>query len=262
MKYIYNQKIGHYIQVINEADDVTVDNTTNQTSNTNTTNNNTSNNTSNSSVSTSFKDPYQDDTIANLKEKIAKQEETYNKNKITTENTLATAEKQVKDNINNNKYATYKYDPLECDSTILNIKLKQLNDEKNWFIQKNQMQQQILTQLKKLSSETKDQSETFKEKYSKYLSLNESEIQNAKIYLGNLIKNDENHILKSLSDLKKAVKNNRLLCGKDKDGYFVVCLDKSDFDSLTNTLIELGYIQEEIVDTIIPQLFNRKNLVF
>jgi len=43
--------------------------------------------------------------------------------------------------------------------------------------------------------------------------------------MGNLIKPEEDAPLKGMADFKRAFKDTDLLYGKDKNGYFVVCVD-------------------------------------
>ncbi|MDY4736654.1 MAG: hypothetical protein SPI06_13455 [Terrisporobacter sp.] len=43
--------------------------------------------------------------------------------------------------------------------------------------------------------------------------------------MGDLIAPDDDHILKGMADFKRAFKDTDLLYGKDKNGYFVVCVD-------------------------------------
>jgi len=59
----------------------------------------------------------------------------------------------------------------------------------------------------------------------KYRILNESNIQNAKVYINKIIENDYQERIKGMVDFKKAFANSNLLFGKDKGGYFAVCVD-------------------------------------
>jgi hypothetical protein len=95
----------------------------------------------------------------------------------------------------------------------------------------------------------------------KYRNLNESNIHTAKIYMRDLIGNDDEHIIKGMVDFKRAFGKSNLLYGKDKEGYFVVCIDQEDFDKMYNTLEETGYVRDTIIDNIMPQLFDRKEMV-
>lgn len=95
----------------------------------------------------------------------------------------------------------------------------------------------------------------------KYLNLNESNVQNAKVYITKIFANDYRQRIKGMVDFKKAFASSNLLYGKDKDGYFVVCLDQEDLNKLTNTLIEIGYDKDEIYSVVLSQMFDRSDLV-
>lgn len=95
----------------------------------------------------------------------------------------------------------------------------------------------------------------------KYQGLNESNVQNAKVYITKIFENDYQQRIKGMIDFKKAFANSNLLYGKDKDGYFVVCLDQDDLNKLTNTLIEIGYDKDEIYGVVLSQMFDRSDLV-
>lgn len=95
----------------------------------------------------------------------------------------------------------------------------------------------------------------------KYKSLNESNIQNAKVYLNKIFDNDFQQKIKGMVDFKKAFVNSNLLYGKDKDGYFAVCVDQEDMNKLTNTLLEIGYNKDDIYSVVLSQMFDRSDLV-
>ena len=95
----------------------------------------------------------------------------------------------------------------------------------------------------------------------KYQALNESNIQNAKVYLNKIFDNDYQERIKGMVDFKKAFANSNLLFGKDKGGYFAVCVDQEDMNKLTNTLIEVGYNKDDIYSVVLSQLFDRSDLV-
>lgn len=95
----------------------------------------------------------------------------------------------------------------------------------------------------------------------KYRFLNESNIQNAKVYVDKLIKDDGMERIKGMVDFKKAFKDSDLLYGKDKEGgYFAVCVDQADFNKLADTLEEVGYLRDDILAVTLPQIFDRSNL--
>lgn len=94
----------------------------------------------------------------------------------------------------------------------------------------------------------------------KYKNLNESNIQNAKIHISKLIDDDCQQRISGMVDFKKAFGNSELLYGKDKNGFYAVCIDQADFNKLTNTLEEVGFLRDEILQVTLPQLFDRTNL--
>jgi predicted RNase H-like HicB family nuclease len=62
-------------------------------------------------------------------------------------------------------------------------------------------------------------------------------------------------------DFKKTFAKSNLLYGKDKEGgYFAVCVDQADFNKLTDTLEEAGWLRDEILACCLPQIFDRSNL--
>ena len=95
----------------------------------------------------------------------------------------------------------------------------------------------------------------------KYQALNESNIQNAKVYLNKIFDNDYQERIKGMVDFKKAFANSNLLFGKDKGGYFAVCVDQEDMNKLTNTLIDVGYNKDDIYSVVLSQMFDRSDLV-
>jgi hypothetical protein len=95
----------------------------------------------------------------------------------------------------------------------------------------------------------------------KYKNLNESNIHSAKIYMDNLIGPDDNKIIKGMVDFKHVFKDTSLLYGKDKEGYFFVALDTDDFNQATDALEEVGYLRDDILDTIMPQVLDRRSMI-
>ena len=70
--------------------------------------------------------------------------------------------------------------------------------------------------------------------------------------MGDLIAPDDDHILKGMADFKRAFKDTDLSYGKDRNGYFLIAVDKEDFDKVYDTLEEVGYLRDEIIDTVMP----------
>lgn len=94
---------------------------------------------------------------------------------------------------------------------------------------------------------------------TKYKCLNESNIQSAKVYINDLFGPDS--IMKGMVDFKKVFKHSQLFYGKDNKGYFTLCIDQEDFDRMYKALTDVGYSRDSIIDTIMPQVFDRRELV-
>lgn len=252
-KYVYNQKTGHFIKKLNE-DDSNVSTDTQQQQQTNNSNNTTSttDNKDTSTNNTSFKSVESDETIQGLNAKMQENENKFQQD-LNTQQKLLDAAKVTA----SKKTPTGPYDPVATDADVLNI-MKKINDiTKQHAIDIANFQDQKLAQLQKLSQTN----ESYYKIPEKYKWLNESNIHTAKIYMGDLIAPDDDHILKGMADFKRAFKDTDLLYGKDKNGYFVVCVDQEDFNTLYDTLEENSYLRDQIIDTVIPQLFDRHEMI-
>lgn len=252
-KYVYNQKTGHFIKKLNE-DDSNVSTDTQQQQQTNNSNNtsSTTDNKDTSTNNTSFKSVESDETIQSLNAKLQDNENKFQQD-LNTQQKLLDAAKVTA----SKKTPTGPYDPVATDADVLNI-MKKINDiTKQHAIDIANFQDQKLAQLQKLSQTN----ESYYKIPEKYKWLNESNIHTAKIYMGDLIAPDDDHILKGMADFKRAFKDTDLLYGKDKNGYFVVCVDQEDFNTLYDTLEENSYLRDQIIDTVIPQLFDRHEMI-
>ncbi len=248
-KYVYNQKTGHFIKKLNE-DDSNVKTDTDQDNKSNS--DNSTDNKDTSTANTSFKSVESDETIQSLNAKIQENENKFQQD-LNTQQKLLDAAKATA----SSKAPSGPYDPVMTDANVLNI-MKKINDmTKQHAIDQANLQDQKLSQLQKLSQTN----ESYYKIPEKYKWLNESNIHTAKIYMGNLIAPDDEHILKGMADFKRAFKDTNLLYGKDKNGYFVVSVDRDDFDQLYNTLEEQGYLRDQIIDTVMPQLFDRHDMI-
>lgn len=251
-KYVYNKKTGHFIKTLNEDDsNVSTDTQQQQNNNSNTTSS-TTDDKDTSTNNTSFKSVESDETIQSLNAKIQDNENKFQQD-LNTQQKLLDAAKVTA----SKKTPTGPYDPVATDADVLNI-MKKINDiTKQHAIDIANFQDQKLAQLQKLSQTN----ESYYKIPEKYKWLNESNIHTAKIYMGDLIAPDDQHILKGMADFKRAFKDTDLLYGKDKNGYFVVCVDQEDFNTLYDTLEENSYLRDQIIDTVIPQLFDRHEMI-
>lgn len=251
-KYVYNKKTGHFIKKLNEDDsNVSTDTQQQQNNNSNTTSS-TTDDKDTSTNNTSFKSVESDETIQSINAKIQDNENKFQQD-LNTQQKLLDAAKVTA----SKKTPTGPYDPVATDADVLNI-MKKINDiTKQHAIDIANFQDQKLAQLQKLSQTN----ESYYKIPEKYKWLNESNIHTAKIYMGDLIAPDDDHILKGMADFKRAFKDTDLLYGKDKNGYFVVCVDQEDFNTLYDTLEENSYLRDQIIDTVIPQLFDRHEMI-
>ena len=249
-KYVYNKKTGHFIKKLNEDDsNVSTDTQQQQNNNSNTTSS-TTDDKDTSTNNTSFKSVESDETIQSLNAKIQDNENKFQQD-LNTQQKLLDAAKVAA----SKKAPTGPYDPVATDTDVLNI-MKKINDiTKQHAIDIANFQDQKLAQLQKLSQTN----ESYYKIPEKYKWLNESNIHTAKIYMGDLI--DDDHILKGMADFKRAFKDTDLLYGKDRNGYFLIAVDKEDFDKVYDTLEEVGYLRDEIIDTVMPQLFDRHEMI-
>ena len=251
-KYVYNKKTGHFIKKLNEEDsNVSTDTQQQQNNNSNTTSS-TTDDKDTSTNNISFKSVESDETIQSLNAKIQDNENKFQQD-LNTQQKLLDAAKVAA----SKKTPTGPYDPVATDADVLNI-MKKINDiTKQHAIDIANFQDQKLAQLQKLSQTN----ESYYKIPEKYKWLNESNIHTAKIYMGDLIAPDDDHILKGMADFKRAFKDTDLLYGKDRNGYFLIAVDKEDFDKVYDTLEEVGYLRDEIIDTVMPQLFDRHEMI-
>lgn len=245
-KYKFDLKSGHYI-ILNEAEDT-------QAANQQNTNNN------NASAVKPLPALNTEEVVAETNkmqvelkkcdDELAKLNDT----KVQLENAIAKATEQF-NAAELDRKDSFRQQVIDGNKKLLTVLLNISKKEKEKADKKNQFEENILQLQLKVNESMR---RVLPEKYRK---LNESNIHTAKIYMRDLIGNDDNHIIKGMVDFKRAFGKSNLLYGKDKEGYFVVCIDQEDFDKMYNTLEETGYVRDTIIDNIMPQLFDRKEMV-
>lgn len=245
-KYKFDLKSGHYI-ILNEAEDT-------QAANQQNTNNN------NASAVKPLPALNTEEVVAEtnkMQVELKKYDDELaklNDTKVQLENAIAKATEQF-NAVELERKDSFRQQVIDGNKKLLTVLLNISKKEKEKADKKNQFEENILQlQLKVNESMRRVLPE-------KYRNLNESNIHTAKIYMRDLIGNDDNHIIKGMVDFKRAFGKSNLLYGKDKEGYFVVCIDQEDFDKMYNTLEETGYVRDTIIDNIMPQLFDRKEMV-
>lgn len=245
-RYVYNAKSGHFVKKLNE--DNNTQEQQNNTTNTEQQTNNTQD--SNNTTVTSGQSVDSNPDIQKLNQELFNIKTKYDTD-LMTQNKLLNAAK-----INASKNTPVgNYDPVMTDSNVLNIMKKINTMNRQYYTNICNIEDKRIALLTKLSQ--------IKENYykvpDKYKNLNESNIHTAKIYMKDLI--NDNQILKGMVDFKRVFKETNLLYGKDREGYFIVALDSEDFNQATDALEEVGYLRDEILDTIMPQVLDRHMMI-
>lgn len=242
-KYIFDIKRGHFIKQINEED--TTQNTPEIESEEKTEDSQEKQN--------SFKSVENNEKIQEINAKISAETEKFNRESDTQQKLLDQAKAAASE-----KNSDGIYDPVETDSNVLNIRKKMNDLKKQHYTTLVNLEDQRLQVLSSLATAN----ESVMQIPEKYKFLNESNIHIAKIYMGDLVGQESTKsILKGMSDFKRTFADTTLLYGKDRNGYFLIILDQEDMDVMYDTLDKVGYLRDDIIDTVMPQLFNRTHLI-
>lgn len=250
MKKIFDINTGHY-KLINEGEQP-------QDAQQNDQENKAENITANTQKQNSFKSAEADETILNLQKQRQTLVNDYNQRIKAQNDNLLQVKKQISQNPNN--YSNFVYDPAEVANDILSIENAINNLEKELADKAANIDSQIIQRKKALASEVITESLNaglIPDKYHKYV-LNESKLNQAKVYLDDIIFNENyDQIIYSLTDFKKLFSKSNLLYGKDKQGYFVVCADTEDYKIISSILRAIGYEKQDIETVLLPQVFEK-----
>ena len=250
MKRIFDINTGHY-KLINEGEQP-------QDTQQNDQENKTENTTANTQKQNSFKSTEADETILNLQKQRQTLVNDYNQRIKVQNDNLLQIKKQISQNPDN--YTNFVYDPTEVANDILSIENAINNLEKELADKTANIDSQIIQRKKALASEVIAESLNaglIPNKYHKYV-LNESKLNQAKVYLDDIIFNENyEQIIYSLTDFKKLFSKSNLLYGKDKQGYFVVCADTEDYKIISSILRAIGYEKQDIETVLLPQVFEK-----
>ena len=164
-------------------------------------------------------------------------------------------------------YSTSTYDNVQTNPDVISVKKKLLDLELKFA--ENKSNEEILyarninnLENSRLDVLSKMNNEGFRRLPDKYVNfLNESNIHLAKIYINELIANDDEHILKDMNDFKRAFRDSELVYGQDRNGYYTLCIDKEDFNKLYNKLETIGYMRDEIFASVMPQILDRSSML-
>jgi len=152
-------------------------------------------------------------------------------------------------------------DVLNIRKKIADIELKKVEDQTKADLDYAKEVHRI--ELLKLQVQMDANAATVAEKWSrlpeKYRMLNESNIHQAKIYMKTLI--DEDNIIRDMRDFKRVFKDSNLVYGKDKEDFYVLCIDQDDFSRLYEALMNAGYLRDDIFAVVMPQVLDRSSLI-
>lgn len=248
MKYKFDIDLGHYIALNEDDNNVTVQ-----------TNDNTEQQNNSVQGIPSLNTP----DVTTLQQKMETTLKTFDTDiqnlkdqEVQLETILSTAVSQF-NNATPEQKQNIRKSIVDTNNKILDVKTKISNKQKDKAVAQNQFELQVL-QLQQKVNENLLPTTKLPEKYK---SLNESNIQNAKIYLNNLVGNEDIYIIKGMADFKRSLYKSELLYGKDKEGYFVICIDNEDFNKLYKAMGLVGYTRDRIIDAILPQVLDRGNMI-
>lgn len=248
MKYKFDIDLGHYIALNEDDNNVTVQ-----------TNDNTEQQNNSVQGIPSLNTP----DVTTLQQKMETTLKTFDTDiqnlkdqEVQLETILSTAVSQF-NNATPEQKQNIRKSIVDTNNKILDVKTKISNKQKDKAVTQNQFELQVL-QLQQKVNENLLPTTKLPEKYK---SLNESNIQNAKIYLNNLVGNEDIYIIKGMADFKRSLYKSELLYGKDKEGYFVICIDNEDFNKLYKAMGLVGYTRDRIIDAILPQVLDRGNMI-
>lgn len=248
MKYKFDINSGHYITLNEDDNNVTVQ-----------TNDNTEQQNNSVQRIPSLNTP----DVTTLQQKMETTLKTFDTDiqnlkdqEVQLETILSTAVSQF-NNATPEQKQNIRKSIVDTNNKILDVKTKISNKQKDKAVTQNQFELQVLQLQQKVNENLLP---TIKLP-QKYKSLNESNIQNAKIYLNNLVGNEDIYIIKGMADFKRSLYKSELLYGKDKEGYFVICIDNEDFNKLYKAMGLVGYTRDRIIDAILPQVLDRGNMI-
>lgn len=245
-KYYFDLKTGHYKKVLlTEEAEATQGNGQNQQSNDNTENNNQQTvvqlpNTDSPEIAQVQQDKL--NKVKALQDNISRLEQ----NKVLIANKLSDA--ASKEGADRNQLLSLKKQQFQVESDIEDRKFDIAKIEHDDNIKILKMRMALL------------ESEFTDRLPEKYKWLNESNIHTAKLYMKGLVGSDES-IIKGMADFKRVFNKANLLYGKDKNDYYVIAIDQEDFDKTFDALQEVGYLRDEIIDHIMPQVLDRKEMI-
>jgi type II secretory pathway pseudopilin PulG len=263
--YEYNINTGHYHRLYEDDDNVTTD--------VDTANNASKENTETSSDNGTNQSVESNPDIQKINNDLATENKNYESTKQSINSNYNTQKQAQKDLLNaamtaaGNTAGTGEYDNVETNKDVISIKKKIIDLDLKYAQDINRIELAHATEVNKIENNrlsvlTNMTNEGYDRLPKKYRNvINESNIHQAKIYMKDLVVNDDYHIMKDMNDFKRVFKDSQIVYGKDSTGYFVICIDKEDFKKIYKTLESAGFSRDEILANIMPQILDRTQFV-
>ena len=181
----------------------------------------------------------------------------YNKEKETQSALLNSAMSVVQD-------VSGEYDRVQTNEGVLTIRKKlatlELKHVENICrIELAHAQAVNRIENKRIEILSKISNESWNRFPEKYRTLNESNVHNAKIYLDVMV--GDNCLITGMPDFKNAFKDSELVYGKDKKGYYALCVDREDFEKLYVVLANVGYKRDDVFSVVMSQVLDRTDML-
>lgn len=268
MKKIYDFRTGHYITV-NEAEADTAFNAPAKDGENNAENNQ---NTQQQTVVQTNKSVEQNAEIQKVNVDLDAENKRYTQNKQSILNKYNTDRQALTDQLTSAQDAAAKqdvtsnYDKVQTNRDVISLRKKMLDVELKYAQDINRIELEHATKVNQIENNRlqilqKLNNEAFRNLPEKYRMLNESSIGQAKLYMNTLVGDDDESPVRGMTDFKHMFQDTDLVYGKDKNGYYVLCVDREDFNKICGAMTEFGYLRDEIIGTLMPQILDRSGML-
>lgn len=263
---VYDIRLGHYVAV-NEANDDTSFNAGEDNSEKSQNPADTSSNVQ-QAVQNVNKSIDENPKIQQLDVDLNAENKRYEQLKQSLTQTFNTQKQQANDVLTNARDAASAqetmsaYDKVSTNRDVLMAQQKIADMNLKYAQDLNRIELEHAQKLYKIESDRLQvlstmNNESFSKLPGKYSILNESNIQSAKIYVNPLIGDEYYQAIHNMNDFNYVFEQSSLLYGKDRKGYYVLCIDNDDIARLYETMESVGYSHDAVFSTIMPQLLER-----
>ena len=265
-KKVYDIRLGHYV-VVNEANGDTSFNAGEDNSEKSQNQSDASSNVQ-QAVQDVNKSVDENPKIQQLTTELNAENKRYEQVKQSLTQTFNTQKQQASDVLASARDAAAgqetmsAYDKVSTNRDVLTAQQKIADINLKYAQDLNRIELEHAQKLHKIESDRLQvlstiNNEGFRTLPGKYASLNESELMRAKIYVNPLVGDTYHHLIHNMTDFNYVFEQSSLLYGKDRNGYYVLCVDNDDINRLYETLESIGYSHDAVFETVMPQLVNK-----